>query len=69
MGRQKMWNKTEIINNKKGSRYGMIIMIIRPLHHILKVTKIKCSSHNQCKYVMKSVDEITTLKKSNTLQF
>ena len=33
-----------IIKSKKESQYGMIINIIRPLHHILKVAKIKCSS-------------------------
>ena len=46
----------------------MIIMIIRPLPHILKViTKIKRSSHNQCKYVVKNVDEIAMMKKLSTL--
>lgn len=46
----------------------MIITIIRSLSHIWKVTKIKRSSHNQYKYVVKSVDEIATIKNCAHLQ-
>ena len=63
MSRWKPWNKTAIINNKKESQYGKIITIIRPHRQILKVIKIKCSPHNQSKYIVKSVDKIATMKK------
>ena len=42
-------------------------MIIEPFRYILKVTKIKHSSHDQCKYVVKSAVKEATMNLLCTL--